>query len=172
METGDEDDVDEVVVVNRGGERRRNGSEGREIGKERKESIQKTWTHCDNQESRYELPFMQANCRSMIKKTEAIYDYFKNIGITFGIFTETWTNNETESEIKNRFDNFSIFCGIRDWGMNQLNVVQISHALERISWLYTHICSGSSTVGQHALGAVPATGMLTSQVRGKQYCGS
>ena len=48
---------------------------------------------------------MQANCRSMIQKTEAICDYFENEEVRFGILTETWTNKESEIRIKEQLEN-------------------------------------------------------------------
>ena len=41
----------------------------------------------------------------MILKTEAIFDYFENTGVKFGILTETWTTDVKERKIKDTFEN-------------------------------------------------------------------
>ena len=48
----------------------------------------------------FDCPFFLANCRSIIKKTESLGDYFENSEFSFGILTETWLNENNEPKIK------------------------------------------------------------------------
>ena len=57
-----------------------------------------------NNEIKYELQFMQANCRSIVQKTESLIEYFDNTKIKFGLLTETWTDRNSESRIKERLE--------------------------------------------------------------------
>ena len=51
------------------------------------------------------MPFMLANCRSIIQKTESVAEYFQNADVKFAMLTETWTDKRSEKAIKEKFEN-------------------------------------------------------------------
>ena len=48
---------------------------------------------------------MLANCRSIVHKIDSVNDYFDSTNMKFGIFTETWTNDENIGKIKEELEN-------------------------------------------------------------------
>ena len=59
-----------------------------------------------NKLEKKEIKFLLSNCRSMILKTDSIFDIFESCETDFAILTETWTNSNnqknTEEELQKR----------------------------------------------------------------------